>query len=139
MRRHFGDQIPEMIIEPGRGLVGDAGVIQAQVVLVAERQTFKKARWIYLDIGKFGGLPETFGESIKYRISTNRDGEETVPSILAGPTCEELDVLYQNSAYLLPRNLQAGDLIKIHSAGAYTWSYSSICFNGIPPLRQYVI
>jgi ornithine decarboxylase len=139
MQKHFGNQMPTMIIEPGRGLVGDAGVIQAEVVLIADRHNGSASRWVYLDIGKFGGLPETIGEAIKYRIHTPRDGGETVPSILAGPTCEELDVLYERTPYPLPKNLQVGDQIEIRSAGAYTWSYSAVCFNGIPPLKQYVI
>ena len=139
MQKHFGNQMPKMILEPGRGLVGDAGVIQAEVVLIAERHNGKAARWVYLDIGKFGGLPETIGEAIKYRITTPRDGGETVPSILAGPTCEELDVLYEHTPYPLPKDLQAGDRIEFQSAGAYTWSYAAVCFNGIPPLKQHVI
>jgi ornithine decarboxylase len=139
MHKHFGNQMPAMILEPGRGLVGDAGVIQAEVVLVADRHNGSASRWVYLDIGKFGGLPETIGEAIKYRIRTPRDGGETVPSILAGPTCEELDVLYERTPYPLPKDLQIGDRIEIQSAGAYTWSYSAVCFNGIPPLKQYVI
>lgn len=139
MHRHFGNQMPEMILEPGRGLVGDAGVIQAEVVLIAERHNGTTSRWVYLDIGKFGGLPETIGEAIKYRIRTPRDGGETVPCILAGPTCEELDVLYERTPYPLPKDLQIGDRIEIQSAGAYTWSYAAVCFNGLPPLKQYVI
>ncbi len=139
MRKHFGSEMPKIILEPGRGLVGDAGVIQTEVVLIADRHNGKAARWIYLDIGKFGGLPETIGEAIKYRITTPYDGSETEPSILAGPTCEELDVLYEHTPYPLPKDLQIGDRIEIRSAGAYTWSYAAICFNGIPPLKQYVI
>ena len=139
MHKHFGNQMPKMILEPGRGLVGDAGVIQAEVVLIAERHNGKAARWVYLDIGKFGGLPETIGEAIKYRITTPRDGGETVPSILAGPTCEELDVLYEHTPYQLPKDLKVGDRIELQSAGAYTWSYAAVCFNGIPPLKQHVI
>ena len=139
MRRHFGNQTPKMILEPGRGLVGDAGVIQAEVVLIADRHNGGTDRWVYLDIGKFGGLPETIGESIKYRIRTDRDGGETVPSVLAGPTCEEIDVLYENTPYPLPKDLRIGDRVIFESAGAYTWSYSAVCFNGIPPLKQYVI
>ena len=139
MRHHFGNQMPEMILEPGRGLVGDAGVIEAEVVLIADRHNGATSRWVYLDIGKFGGLPETIGEAIKYRIRTDRDGGETIPSILAGPTCEELDVLYEHTPYPLPKDLRIGDRVVFESAGAYTWSYSAICFNGIPPLKQYII
>ena len=59
--------------------------------------------------------------------------------ILAGPTCEELDVLYEHTPYPLPKDLRIGDRVVFESAGAYTWSYSAVCFNGVPPLKQYVI
>ncbi|MEA3023147.1 MAG: ornithine decarboxylase, partial [Alphaproteobacteria bacterium] len=74
LRKHFGNAIPETIIEPGRGMVGNAGVIEAEVVLVAKKSETDDLRWVYLDIGKFGGLAETMDESIRYPIRTPRDG-----------------------------------------------------------------
>ncbi len=62
LRRHFGNRIPETIIEPGRGMVGNAGVIEAEVVLVSKKSEDDDVRWVYLDIGKFGGLAETMDE-----------------------------------------------------------------------------
>src|SRR5215470_8317942 len=67
LRKHFGNAIPETIIEPGRGLVGNAGVIEAEVVLIANKSE-NDLRWVYLDIGKFGGLAETMDEAIRYPI-----------------------------------------------------------------------
>src|SRR6187399_1722370 len=56
LRRHFGNRIPETIIEPGRGMVGNAGIIEAEVVLVSTKSRDEdEVRWVYLDIGKFGG------------------------------------------------------------------------------------
>ena len=37
LRRHFGNRIPETIIEPGRGMVGNAGIIEAEVVLISKK------------------------------------------------------------------------------------------------------
>ena len=88
LRKHFGNRIPETIIEPGRGMVGNAGVIEAEVVLVSNKSEHDHVRWVYLDIGKFGGLAETMDESIRYPISTPRDGDEVGPCVLAGPTCD---------------------------------------------------
>jgi ornithine decarboxylase len=139
LRRHFGNAIPETIVEPGRGLVGNAGVIEAEVVLIAKRSPQDAVRWVYLDIGKFHGLAETIDESIRYPIRTPRDRDETAPCIIAGPTCDSVDVLYQKSPYPLPVSLAIGDKVLIEAAGAYTATYSSIGFNGFPPLRQYVI
>src|SRR6201985_438615 len=70
LRRHFGNRIPETIIEPGRGMVGNAGVIEAEVVLISKKADDDKLRWVYLDIGKVHGLAETMHEMILYRIKT---------------------------------------------------------------------
>jgi ornithine decarboxylase len=139
LRKHFGNAIPETIVEPGRGLVGNAGLIEAEVVLIAKRSPEDEVRWVYLDIGKFHGLAETIGESIRYPIRTPRDRDETAPCIIAGPTCDSVDVLYEKTPYPLPVSLAIGDKVIIEAAGAYTTTYSSIGFNGYPPLKQYVI
>ena len=70
MTQHFGNALPEMVIEPGRFIVADAGVVSAEVVLVSRRDRADPLRWVYLDIGRFGGLAETEGEAIRYRIAT---------------------------------------------------------------------
>jgi ornithine decarboxylase len=137
--RHFGDPPPRLIIEPGRAMVGDAGVIRSEVVLISRKSHDAARRWVYLDVGMFGGLPETMGEAIKYRIRTARDGGPDGPVVIAGPTCDEVDVLYEDADYRLPLDLEIGDKVEILSAGAYTASYASIGFNGFPPLREYYI
>ena len=139
LRKHFGNSIPETIVEPGRGLVGNAGLIEAEVVLIAKRSPEDEMRWVYLDIGKFHGLAETIDESIRYPIRTTKDRDEMAPCIIAGPTCDSVDVLYQKTPYPLPVSLAIGDKVLIEAAGAYTTTYSSVGFNGYPPLRQYVI
>jgi ornithine decarboxylase len=139
LRRHFGNAVPETIVEPGRALVGNAGIIEAEVVLIARRSPEDELRWVYLDIGKFHGLAETIDESIRYPIRTLRDRDETSPCIIAGPTCDSVDVLYERNPYPLPVSLAIGDKVLIEATGAYTATYSSVGFNGYPPLRQYVI
>lgn len=135
----FGNAPPRILIEPGRGICGDAGVIQSEVVLISRKSYDDDERWVYLDVGKFGGLPETSGELIQYQIRTPRDGGKTGPVIIAGPTCEELDILYEDAGYELPTALQVGDKVEFLSAGAYTATYASIGFNGFPPLDEYYI
>jgi ornithine decarboxylase len=139
LRKHFGNAIPNTIIEPGRGLVGNAGVIEAEVVLIARRNPEDELRWVYLDLGKFHGLAETIDESIRYPIKTPKDRDEMAPCVLAGPTCDSVDVLYEKNPYPLPVSLAIGDKVLIEATGAYTAMYSSVGFNGFPPLRQYVI
>ncbi|MGE0718333.1 MAG: type III PLP-dependent enzyme [Alphaproteobacteria bacterium] len=139
MDKHFGNRMPQLIIEPGRGMTGDAGIIQSEVVLISEKGYGEKRRWVFLDIGKFGGLAETMDESIQYRIRTPHDGTETGPVVLAGPTCDSADVLYDKADYRLPLSLAIGDKVEIHATGAYTTSYSAVGFNGFPPLREHYI
>ncbi|WP_062207745.1 ornithine/lysine decarboxylase [Aureimonas sp. AU12] len=139
LRRHFGNRLPETIIEPGRGMVGDAGVIKAEVVLVSRKSASDENRWVYLDIGKFGGLAETMDEAIRYPITTTRDGDRMEPCVLAGPTCDSADVLYEKKPYPLPITLTIGDEVLIEGTGAYTTTYSAVAFNGFEPLRSYVI
>ncbi len=139
LRRHFGNRIPETIIEPGRGMVGGAGAIKAEVVLISRKSADDPVRWVYLDIGKFGGLAETMDEAIRYPIRTPRDGDRVAPCVLAGPTCDSADVLYEREPYELPVSLEIGDEILIEAAGAYTTTYASVGFNGFAPLAAYVI
>jgi len=139
IRKHFGNQLPETIIEPGRGMVGGAGAIKAEVVLISKKHESDDVRWVYLDIGKFGGLAETMEEAIRYPIRTPRDGDATGACIIAGPTCDSADVLYEKTPYELPVSLQIGDEVLIEGAGAYTTTYSTVWFNGIPPLKSYLI
>jgi ornithine decarboxylase len=140
LSKHFGNRLPETIIEPGRGMVGNAGIIEAEVVLISKKsQDEDEVRWVYLDIGKFGGLAETMDESIRYPIRSERDHDRKVPCVLAGPTCDSADVLYEKEPYPLPVSLEIGDKVLIEGTGAYTTTYSAVAFNGFPPLKSYVI
>jgi ornithine decarboxylase len=139
MTKHFGNRLPATIIEPGRGMVGDAGVIKTEVVLISRKADNDATRWVYLDIGKFGGLAETMDEAIRYPIRTPRDGADLAPCIIAGPTCDSADVLYEKTPYPLPLTLQIGDELLIEATGAYTSTYASVAFNGFAPLPTYIV
>jgi ornithine decarboxylase len=132
LQRHFSSDPPELIIEPGRGIVGDAGWLNSEVVGVNWRGG---RRWIYVDVGVYTGLVETLGEAIRYQLYTEQDESELGPAVLAGPTCDSVDVLYEKAPVMLPLGLREGDRIVFGSAGAYTTSYSTVGFNGFPPLR----
>ncbi|OYX82074.1 MAG: ornithine decarboxylase, partial [Azorhizobium sp. 35-67-5] len=82
LRRHFGNALPETIMEPGRGMVGNAGLIETEVVLISKKAESDTMRWVFLDIGKFGGLAETMDEAIRYPLRTPRDGDDTAPCVL---------------------------------------------------------
>jgi ornithine decarboxylase len=148
VRRHFGGRAPALVVEPGRYVVADAGVLLTEVVLVACKSYGDAERWVYLDTGVFGGLAETLGESIKYRLTTTwragrsgggGHGGADGPVVLAGPTCDSLDVMYQHHRYRLPLDLDAGDRVLFQSAGAYTKAYCTDGFNGFVPMPAYCL
>jgi ornithine decarboxylase len=124
---------PTIVAEPGRALVAEAGVLVSEVVLVAQRAG---RRWVYLDVGRYQGLAETEGEMIVYRLRTPGHPPEAPsgPVVLAGPTCDGDDVLYRRADVRLPLDLAPGDVVEFLGAGAYTASYASVGFNGLPPL-----
>ncbi|MBF6212717.1 type III PLP-dependent enzyme [Nocardia puris] len=132
----FLPETADLVIEPGRALVGNAGTIHAEVVGV--RHAPDGRRWVYLDIGRYNGMAETENEYIAYRFVTDRDGDPVDEAVIAGPTCDGDDVLYQRTRVLLPTTLRAGDRLQILDTGAYTASYSSVSFNGFPPLTVHV-
>jgi ornithine decarboxylase len=127
----------DVMVEPGRFLVGDAGVIRAEVVLISEKASDAGRRWVYFDVGLFNGLTETQEEAIRYRIRCPGTAGALEPSVIAGPTCDSLDILYERDEYPLPADLRIGDQVDLLSTGAYTASYSSVWFNGFEPLRSY--
>lgn len=127
----FGARPPQTLIEPGRGIVGDAGTVVTSVVEVIERGG---TRWVFLDCGVFTGLVETLDEAIRYPLRTTRDGGSLGPCVVAGPTCDSADVLYQREPRMLPLALAAGDEVRIDCTGAYSTCYSTVGFNGFDPL-----
>lgn len=138
LKEDFNGDIPQVIIEPGRSLVAESGIIVSEIINVASKSKTSFDRWAFTDIGKFGGLMETLGEAIKYPIYTEKEGEpEKV--IIAGPTCDSMDTIYEEHLYELPSDLEPGDRLYWLSTGAYTASYSAIEFNGFPPLKVFCI
>jgi ornithine decarboxylase len=119
----FPDEV-RVIAEPGRYLVSDAGYFVCRVIGTATRGG---KLWMHWDAGMFGGIIETT-EGLKYRIRTDRSGPDVAWTV-AGPTCDSVDVVMRDEA--LPSDLQEGDFIYVHNAGAYTTAYASQ-FNGFP-------
>ena len=59
--------------------------------------------------------------------------------VLAGPTCDSTDIMYENVGYHLPLSLAVRDRLYWMTTGAYTNSYSSVEFNGFPPLKSFFL
>ncbi|MGC2063023.1 MAG: type III PLP-dependent enzyme [Thermodesulfovibrionales bacterium] len=110
-----------VFIEPGRAVVGDAGIFVSRVAGKAVRGG---EDWMYIEVGVFNGLMESIG-GIRYRYIVE-GSKHTKKWTLAGPSCDSMDVIDKD--VLLPEP-DIGSLILILSSGAYTMSYASE-FNG---------
>lgn len=132
----IAEQFPEGVevyIEPGRGLVGDAGVFVSTVhgkAMRGERQ------WVYIDVGVFNGLMESVG-GIKYTYMVENIGQiiRNVECTLGGPSCDSFDVITEDAVLAGP---ELGCLVLILAAGAYTISYASE-FNGFSIPKTIII
>ncbi len=122
LKEKFPDDI-EIHLEPGRAVVGDAGIFVTSVIGKAKRG---EENWLYIDAGVFNGLMESIG-GIKYTYVVGSRARKK-RWILAGPSCDSFDVIDRD--VLLPEP-SVGDHLLILSAGAYTISYASE-FNGFP-------
>ena len=139
LEEDFGEDAPEIILEPGRSLVAESGVLVSEVVLISQKSSMGVDKWLYLDTGKFNGLIETWDESIKYPLYCEARGEPCEDFIIAGPTCDSQDVMYEYFRNPLPAYIKAGDRVYWLTTGAYTSSYCSVEFNGFPPLPVYFV
>ena len=119
----FPDEV-QVIAEPGRYLVSDAGYFVCRVLATATRGG---KRWMHWDAGMFGGIIETT-EGLKYKIRTDRSGPDVAWTV-GGPTCDSVDIVMRDEP--LPSDLQEGDFVYLRNAGAYTTAYASQ-FNGFP-------
>jgi ornithine decarboxylase len=114
-----------IIAEPGRFIVGPAAIGVAAVIGRARREG---RWWYYLDDGLYGSYSGQLYDHAHYPIEALRTAGERFASVLAGPTCDSIDVIAEN--LMLPR-LKSGDLIVGRSMGAYTWATASE-FNFFP-------
>ena len=113
-----------VIAEPGRYIAGPAAIGVAAVMGRAKREGHW---WYYLDDGLYGSYSGQLYDHARYPVSALREGE-LLPAVLAGPTCDSIDVIAEN--LMLPE-LRAGDLIVGRQMGAYTWATASE-FNFFP-------
>ncbi len=139
LRKHFGNHIPETIIEPGRGMVGNAGIIEAEVVLISKKSTRPRTC--------AGSISTSASSMASPRPWMRRSATRSAPARPCGEGAvrarrahlRSVDVMYEKEPYMLPFSLEIGDKVLIEGTGAYTTTYSSRDFNGMPGLRQIVI
>jgi ornithine decarboxylase len=109
----------QVIAEPGRFIAGPAAIGVATVMGRARREGHW---WYYLDDGLYGSYSGQLFDHARYPVEVLRTAAELLPSVLAGPTCDSIDVIAEN--LMLPP-LKIGDLVIGRAMGAYTWASAS--------------
>ena len=128
---------PQLIMEPGRGIVGDSAVLVSTVIARIER---KGSPWLFLDAGVYNALYEAlpFQGSTRYRVTAMRPSKNCAQTSfsLAGPTGDSPDVITREA--ILPQNIAVGDRLIFHAVGAYSLVVASR-FNGFPKPSVYFV
>jgi diaminopimelate decarboxylase len=121
--KKYGWDEPELVMEPGRYLVGNAGWLLAQVTRIKKSyRTF-----VGLDAGMQTLLrPALYGAT--HRVSVVGKTKPLMTADLCGPICESTDVFFKD---LKMPKVEEGDLVVFHDAGAYGYSMAS-SYNGRP-------
>ena len=128
---------PKLILEPGRGIIADTGILVVSVIARVER---KGNPWLFLDAGVYNGLFETmaYQGSTRYSVTSIRPIQNSGESLfaLAGPTGDSPDIITREA--LLSQDIEVGDRLVFHKVGAYSLSVASK-FNGFPKPHVYYI
>jgi ornithine decarboxylase len=139
LKDYFGKDLPQIFIEPGRYMVGNSGIIATETILISKKSESVPYKWLYVDAGIYQGLDECIEESLEYPIETEKRSLHKTEYIIAGPTCDSHDILYEKKRYKLSSNIKEGSRIYFLSTGAYSYQVSSVGFNGFPPLKVYML
>ena len=137
----FGKQRDiQILIQPGRSMVGNSGITVTQVINVTNKVEGGQ-KWLFTDAGVFNGFIQTLEQSIKYPcfIYNKQEYQNGQEYIIAGPTCDSMDILYRKNKIQLSNECRSGDKMIWCSTGAYTKSYASIQFNGFPSIPLYFV
>jgi ornithine decarboxylase len=103
------------------------------ITTITGRSSRGGVRWYYVDDGAYGSYSGQIFDHTVYPLQVFRDGD-TVPSMIAGPTCDSIDMVAENVELPL---LEVGDLLIGHQMGAYT-AATKTRFNSLPD-AQFVV
>ncbi|WP_336082798.1 ornithine decarboxylase [Nocardia sp. SSK8] len=136
---HFGTEDLDVVVEPGRSLVAEAGITVTRVKAVLDRG---ERAHLVLDAGIWNaGLTECLVSGLEFPVHTldHPAGAPTRPVVLCGPSCDPLDELRAENPYHLPVALAPGDRLLIGSTGAYCATMATTDFCGYPPVPQHTL
>jgi len=127
MKTHFDKKV-RFMAEPGRFLVGPAGILVTQVIGRAFRNN---KNYYYLNDGIYADFSGMIFDRCRYEFKTLRRGQKFL-SALAGPTCDSFDTLSTNEE--IPE-LYVNDVVYVKNIGAYSSASATAGFNGFPPAK----
>jgi len=113
--------IPEISIEPGRSIVGEAGVTLYQVGTIKEIPNVNT--YVSIDGGMSDHIRTALYDAQYKALLVNRNDEDTHEVTIAGKLCESGDLIGRDMK--LPKSTKIGDYIAVLSTGAYHYSMSS--------------
>jgi ornithine decarboxylase len=122
-----------ILAEPGRFISAPSMTLVSSVMGKSERGG---TMWYYLDDGLYGSYSGKLYDHCNYQIIPlklleGEEPDERRPSVIAGPTCDSIDVIYEGQ--MLPE-LECGDLLVSPMMGAYTWATATE-FNFFPKTK----
>lgn len=121
---------PKLILEPGRGMVADTGIVVASVIARIQR---RESTWLFLDAGVYNALFEAmaYQGAVRYAVTSMRPTHDSGEALfaLAGPTGDSADVITREA--VLPKDIDIGDKLIFHDSGAYN-TITAVPFNGFP-------
>lgn len=127
LKQRFNKNV-KFIAEPGRFMVGPAGILVTQVI----GRTFRNNKnYYYLNDGIYTDFSGMVFDHCRYEFKTLRRGQKFL-STLAGPTCDSFDTLSENCE--IPE-LYVNDVIYVKNIGAYSCASATPGFNGFPPAK----
>jgi diaminopimelate decarboxylase len=127
--REFGCTL---ILEPGRVIVGNAGVLVAKVLYTKENE---EKRFVIVDAGMNDLIRPSYYGSYHQILPVIEETREEIVADVVGPICESSDFLAKGRK--IP-NLCSDDLIAVMSAGAYGFSMSTN-YNSRPRVAEVLV
>ena len=129
--KEYGLREPFLLIEPGRSIVGEAGITLYTVGRIKEIPGVKK--YVAVDGGMFDNPRYALYQAKYMALLANRAAEKPSETVsVAGKCCESGDIVCAN--VLLPP-AETGDILAVLSTGAYNYSMASnYNRNLIPPV-----
>ena len=122
-----------LVLEPGRAIVGEAGLLLARVLYTKRVDT---KHFVVTDASMTELLrPSHYGAFHRIRPVERREGAPTVLADIVGPVCESGDFLARGRRIELP---EPGDLLAVETAGAYGFAMAS-AYNGRPRPAEVLI